>query len=473
VKRWSIPGLAVVLAIANGVSPLFTANQHSYLLHAMAQAGYGRLRSGWMAQTTDLTPAFSALIAAGYRLMGQPFLYLAQLTAASILFGSLLLIVRRDLTRAQLVLIAAGLAIVASPPARQFDPFVIPFWGVAEQYVLSTYFQPSDAGVLIVLAVALSLRRTRGALLLAATLSGVAALVHPTYLLPGGLVTLGIAAAEHRETRRPGRALAPLAVYALVCAPMALYVVLNLPMSDAAARILARSRIPHHALPEVWFGLDDVARIAIVAVAVWLHRSERIGLIVGVAAAASLVASVAVAGLGHDRMLLLFPWRVSVVLVPISAALLMAWSIRRIARRSAKNHLSRMVPALAAVVLVYLIGSSIVLSAREIAKPEPFESVPDGMYLIPPDLQDFRLESGQPVLVDEKTHPYRGDEVLEWWRRLRAAQEFYASGTCEPLSRVRARWPGITHVVLSRGASARCVGTQVGRAGSFDIHRVD
>ena len=462
-----------MLAIANGVSPLFTVNQNSYLLHAMAQAGYGRLQSGWMAQTTDLTPVFSALVAAGYRLMGSPFLYLAQLTAASILFGSLLLIVRRDLTRAQLVLMAAGLAIVVSPPTRQFDPFVIPFWGVAEQYVLSTYFQPSDAGVLIVLAVAVSLGHTRGAPLLAAALSGVAALLHPTYLLPGGLVTLGIAVVGYRETRRPGRALAPLVVYALVCAPMALYVLGNLPMSDAAARILARSRIPHHALPDVWFGVDDAARIVIVALAVWLHRSERIGLILGAAGVTSLVASVVAAGLGYDRMLLTFPWRVSVVLVPISAALLMARSIRGIAGTFTNNRLSRIIPATAAVGLVCLMGSSIVLSAREIAEPEPFESVPDGMYLIPPDLQDFRLESGQPVLVDAKTHPYRGDEVMEWWRRLRAAQRFYASGTCEPLSRVRARWPGITHVVLPGGTSVPCVGPQAGRAGSYDIYRVD
>jgi hypothetical protein len=123
--------------------------------------------------------------------------------------------------------------------------------------------------------------------------------------------------------------------------------------------------------------------------------------------------------------------------------------------------------------LVFLTGTSVLAFARSIAKPESFASVPDGTYLIPPDQQDFQLESGQPVLVDAKTHPYRGDELLEWWSRLQAAQEFYRSGRCDQLSRVLEEWPSITHVLLPRKLSVRCVGAHVARARSYDIYRVD
>lgn len=470
-KRWSVVGPAGVVAVINGVSRVFTANQNTYLLHAMAQAGHGRLGLDWMAQTADLTPVFSMLVEAGYRRIGLPFLYLAQLAIACVLFGSLLVVVRRDLNTGELLLVAAGLAVIVTPFTRQFN-LLGAMWGVAGQYVASTYLQPSDAGVFVVLAIAVYVSSVRHASLLAVAACGAAAVLHPTYIVPGALVTVVIAADEYHATRDPARLLIRLGLYALLSAPMALHLLLNLPLSDEAARVLVQFRIPHHARPDVWFGHDDLARIGLVALAAWLYRSDRIGVIVGVTGTMSLIASLAATALDHHRLLLMFPWRVSVVLIPISVTLLLAWLARHLSRVLAVPRLAWIAAAMAVCGLIALMVSSIQAFTRSMAAPELPASVPDGTYLIPPDEEDFRLESGQPVLVDAKTHPYRGDELLEWWTRLQAVRRFYESGECQALFGVLERWPDITHVLMPRTMPATCVGTRIGRVRSYDIYRV-
>jgi hypothetical protein len=47
------------------------------------------------------------------------------------------------------------------------------------------------------------------------------------------------------------------------------------------------------------------------------------------------------------------------------------------------------------------------------------------VYVIPPKLQDFRLRTGAPIVVDSKAIPYRDVEVIEWFDRLRLARLIY------------------------------------------------
>ena len=53
--------LAAGFALAHTQSPLFFSNQNQYLLHGLADAGYGHLSHDWLANTKDPTPAFSFL----------------------------------------------------------------------------------------------------------------------------------------------------------------------------------------------------------------------------------------------------------------------------------------------------------------------------------------------------------------------------------------------------------------------------
>jgi len=47
------------------------------------------------------------------------------------------------------------------------------------------------------------------------------------------------------------------------------------------------------------------------------------------------------------------------------------------------------------------------------------------LYLIPDKFQEFRINTGAPVLVSYKSHPYKDVELLEWYRRYRLEKDFY------------------------------------------------
>ena len=77
----------------------------------------------------------------------------------------------------------------------------------------------------------------------------------------------------------------------------------------------------------------------------------------------------------------------------------------------------------------------------------------DDVYLIPTGMAEFRLETGAPVLVTFKSHPYKDTEVIEWQTRVETANGFYGEPTCGRLLEVVDRY-AITHVVL--GALVSC-----------------
>jgi hypothetical protein len=72
------------------------------------------------------------------------------------------------------------------------------------------------------------------------------------------------------------------------------------------------------------------------------------------------------------------------------------------------------------------------------------------MYLLSPDteiLRKFRFYTGAPIFVNLKTHPYKDVEVLEWYRRLQLAEDFYRSDEpCSTLDKIIADYP-LTHII--------------------------
>ena len=62
--------LAAGFALAHTQSPLFFSNQNQYLLHGLANAGYGHLANDWLANTRDPTPLFSLGVTIAYRVAG-------------------------------------------------------------------------------------------------------------------------------------------------------------------------------------------------------------------------------------------------------------------------------------------------------------------------------------------------------------------------------------------------------------------
>jgi hypothetical protein len=493
--------LAAAFAAAHTQAPLYYSNQNQYFLHGLAAGGLGHLRHDWLANTADPTPVFSALVTAGYRHLGE---WSFQAAYFALLMGYFLSVRALVATlpgvpdaRAFRVLWAAGFtaahAAVLRVASVELCGVDYPWYlqaGVAGQYLLGPGLQPSAFGVLLVAGLAAFAHRRPG---LAGFLTAAACLFHATYAPAAASLLVGMAVVMFRSDANPGPAAfrGLLAASALLL-PVGAYTLFTFGPADPATfakaqQILAEVRIPHHAVVDRW--LDPVAavQLAWAAVGLALLWGSRVFPVLLVAAAVGLGLSVAQYESGNPTFALLFPWRISAVLVPVATAVIVAKAAARLARvpqlgwvglagvvalaaggvwvtaarvgyRTGEDEtpLYEFVRATAGQKDVYLLPVRIPavgtgkgsISASFTPPPRPAP----GSNLIPIDLQRFRLHAGAAIYADFKSVPYRDREVVEWHRRVRQAEAWYAGGWDEPGRVQELRLAGVTHVVAPAGS---------------------
>ncbi|MBX9585545.1 MAG: hypothetical protein K2X87_35000 [Gemmataceae bacterium] len=509
--------LAAAFAAAHTQAPLFYSNQNQYLLHGLAAAGYGHLSADWLANTEDPTPLFSVGVGLAYQagglwplqagyfvlLMGY-FLAAWWLVSAgraggvSPLFGSAGH--GADAPRSPIPLLAFAALFTAAHAgvlrwlSVQLTGVDYPWYfqvGVAGQYVLGPGLQPSAFGVLLVVSLAAF---ANGRPVLAGAAAGAAGLIHATYLLPAALLTVGYVAATYPGSRRraAGTALAALAV----AAPMVAYALVTFPPSGGgeyaeSRRVLAEVRIPHHAAPARWFDAVAAVQCGWVVLAILAVRRSRLAVPLAVGAAGGTILTLVQVATGDHALALVFPWRVSAVLVPVATAILAAKVVARLPPARAAGWASGVVIAglVAGGVAVMALGLGYRVNeeerpllewVKETAEPDEVYLIPaavpavgscrgaastsftppprpkPGSNLIPIDLQQFRLATGKSIYVDFKSVPYGDAEVLEWLRRVRRVEGWYADPDWDrPGLRDDLRSAGITHVLVPRDRSVR------------------
>jgi hypothetical protein len=369
--------------------------------------------------------------------------------------------------------------------------------GVAGQYVLGATLQPSAFGVLLVVAVCLFVR---GRPYLAGACVAVAATAHATYLLPGAMLTLGFLTALLREGRRK-EALALGAFTLVLVLPITVYTLLAFRPSSPetfarAQEILVNDRIPHHTRPDLWLDPVAAAQIAWALLGVVLARPGRLRVTLAVAFALSAALTLVQVATGSLALALLFPWRVSSVLVPIATTVVLS---RLVAIRAVPLE-GGAAGVVAAAIVAALVGAGVWIMVgrltfytdpdelavmnfvRRTKRPgdvyflpvrvpdlakttrgslsSDFKPLPDKQSdrrVIPVDLQRFRLYTGAPIFVDFKSVPYKDADVLEWYKRLGLAQaaleELREGRLSKALDELRAR--GITHLVLPAPSELR------------------
>lgn len=473
-------------ALAFGVAftqwPLYSENQHTKFLHGLASAGYGFLREDWLANTADPLPAFSFLVSASYRFLPEAVFYLYHVLLLGIYLYSLVGIacrIFRPLGTAvgRTVLSVAIIALHATllPPFSAKVLGVSLGWllqsGVAGQYLINPAFQPSTFGVLLVLSIYLFLS---GRSLWAAVAAALAAVFHSTYLPSAAVlmasylaITLSEPAdTEHTRARRLRYALLSGAVAFALVLPVLAYSWVILKPSSAEAwtraqEIIVHFRIPHHSLPEIWLDNTVFVKIAIVLLAVLLVRETRLFPILLL----SLLTAVVLTGLQmlwpNDTLAFVAPWRISAFLVPLSSCMVIASLLSAVIKRldppgSKINFvvLGLGAAGLAALVIRGALAIQSSFDARRQSAPAPMLSyvrqakAPGQTYIVPTNMAQFRLETGAPVLVTFKSHPYKDVEVIEWQNRLLAANDFYAQPSCDKLQALVAEYK-TTHVVLA------------------------
>lgn len=453
------PWLAsLLLAVAHAQLPLFSRNQHTYFLHALARTEPG-LRHDWLANTADPQPVFSWLLHESRTLFGDEVAYVWMMLATFVFACSLFRIARAtfpSLPRAGLHL---GFALVV---LLQTGPHGLPghrlFEGFANQYVLANHLQPCVGGVALVYAVACALERRAARFVFGLVL---AASLHPTYVPASMLLALTWALERGLAARSYRAGLPVLLASALGLAPIVAYVLVTFPHPDAelaqrAACILARERIPQHALASVWFdGWHALASAAWVVGACALWRKP-IGKYLAATAAMGLGLTLVVHLSGSCQAALLFPQRVSAVALPILSTLGLSFSCVWCVQRFAVTTRRAMQLGALALLSSCLLG---VLGWQRAHRPLPRDfrallaaidqhvPVAGTLLMVPPSLrEDLRLSTKRAIVTDLKSHPYRDAEVLAWSARMELASELARAPSPALLQRAASSYQA-THVV--------------------------
>jgi hypothetical protein len=519
-KRTSLPLLIVAaagFALAYTQSPLFFSNQNQYLLHGLADAGYGHLDRDWLANTKDPTPAFSFMVQVLFRI-GGPFAL--QAAFFILLMGYFLAMWRLASSLASVrllpfaALFTAAHAAIFRLASVRLTGTDYPWYlqaGVAGQYLLGPGLQPSAFGVLLAASLAAF---ARGRPHRAAVFAALAADVHATYLLPAALLTFGYAIGLLRNGQRR-TAIGVSAVSLAVVAPMLAYVLSTFPPNSSeqylqAQHVLATVRIPHHAQIARWLDGVAIVQLAWAGLGIILLRGTNLFVPSLAAIGGAMVLTLVQAATGSDSLALLFPWRISALLVPVATAvicvklarfdsgsrlatplalflfaLLVAGGIAVMAlglgyqMNDAEEPLLQFVRAHASQDDVYLIptrippvgtGSRGVISTSFTPPPRP----KPGSNLIPVDLQRFRLATGAAIYVDFKSVPYASAEVLEWLRRVEHVEKWYGDADWGRLGRRdQLVKEGISHVVLpTQHAFEMSFLERIYEDGAYAVYRV-
>ncbi len=501
--RWLPVMASVLFAVSHTQPPLYYSNQNQYFLHAAARAGVGDLSSDWLANTTDPTIAFTVMMQFLLQTGGEWSIQAAFFGLLMIYFGSLWAIVvklpfapvttaGRWLLAALTIGIHAGVTRAASVALCGVD---YPWYfqaGVANQYLLGAGIQPSVFGVFLLSALACYINRR---LTLAAMCIDVACLFHSIYLLPGALLTIAL---MYEIVKSNGvRSASKFAAIALVgVVPTLFHIGTQFRPTDGAMfaesqRILAWIRIPHHCDVARWLDWVAVLQLAWAMFGIVAMRRTSLFIPLVLATVLAILFSVTQILTSNATLALLFPWRISAVLVPIATIVLFTQLVSLAEQYS--NH--KLIAILAIVLLtISVVGAGIVsnyhLAYQTSVAEDGLQSFvavdrqPGDVYLLPAsfpkppakagsasssfvpvpqtgrpavfELQRFRLITGAATFVDFKSIPYRDVEVLEWHRRVSACVRWYGTSDWDvttTLAEVRAE--GVTHVVVPDGVVLR------------------
>ena len=490
---------ALVFDLAFTQWPLYSENQNTKFLVGLAQAHYGNLAQDWLANTIDPLPAFSALVYFTYRFFhpGLFYVYHALLLGvylqsvvgiAEALFPLAASQVGRLYLRVLVIALHAGLLWPFSTPIMDSSLGWLLQSGVASQYLINPVLQPSTFGVLLILSIYLFLKDRP---VWAAASAAVAALMHSTYLPSAGVLTAVYACHTLWRGRKLWPAIQVGGVALLIVLPVLLYNYLwlgptNAELWAASQDVIVNFRIPHHSLPEIWLNNSVYVKLAIVLVALVLIWRTRLF-------AVMLVSLLVAAGLTllqmqapNDTLAFIAPWRISVFLVPLASTLILAFVVAYFFKLL-QPWADRYWVALSLVALL-LLGLQVrtgVLSmidsfqarqqhaAAALWRFVEEHKAADEVYLAPTYMAEFRLETGAPVVVTFKSHPYKDVEVLEWRNRIDAVNDFYQALACDKLTLMQQKY-GVTHVVLDHGQVLDgCAGLSLEHADDrFDLYRL-
>jgi hypothetical protein len=466
---------SLVFGMLYAQSPLYSNNQNAYFLHGLANAGFGYLSHDWLATRQESMPVFSWLVYLTYTAFHSkiPFyLYYALLMGVYLFSMYGIMDMFFDLRRSKArTLLFLALFLAAHSAALRYllsrlvdvDSTFLLEGGVAGQRILGQVFQPSVFGVLLVLSIYLFLRKRR-----TWSLVPIAAAIyfHPVYLLGGALLTVAYMWIVFREERNLKSPLLLGTVSLLLVAPALAYTIYifwepSRAVAHQALDILVNIRNPHHALVSAWLNWTVLVQAVILLAGLFIVRKTKLFTILIIVSASVMLLTIIQVATSNDWLALIFPWRVSVVLVPMGTTILVAFAVTKLMDGwKGPGWGERGVEGFALLVIVGLMTVGAIRfqleSARQASDPaRPMmdfvaaHKSPGDVYMVPSKMTDFRLVTGAPIFVDFKSAPDRDADVLVWYKRIQVINSFYGGSkhACQSLKNIAAKY-GVTYAVV-------------------------
>ena len=499
---FSIAGI-ILFCMAYSQAPLYYSNQNQYFLHGFTKAKLGYLEKDWLGNTTDPTPLFSGLVCLSITWLNENIFYIYYAILQGIFLSCAWMIFHRKAKAISFdighyALFSAIFILINSAALRWLSyrlfghdyPWFLQS-GVAGQYILGAMFQPSNFGVFLLLGLSLFLIEKH---ISATVFTCLAGILHTTYLLSGAFIILGFQLYLVLDGKLKKAVLIGLLALILV-APSVIYAATNFQPSTSegfkeAQEFLVKFRLPHHCLPGLW--LDWIAYLQIVWImfSIFLLRNQKELTVILVPFLLGALLTVLQVTTQSNTLALLFPWRISAVLVPLATMVILAESM--VLLNPFISNLKALLPSIIVMVTLALLGIAIpalkvgfVINETEnaiLAHIKTNKTV-DDLYLIPVnvpnlaattrgslssdfkpigkkttdsrivpiDMQRFRLYAQAPLFIDFKSIPYKDEDVLEWHRRLLLAQNWQKrlleSKSPELLKELRAQ--KISHIVTN------------------------
>jgi hypothetical protein len=466
---------ASIFAISYTQSPLYSSNQNTYFLHGLANGGFGNLSHDWMGNTTDPFPAFSFLVALTYSDLPAFSFYIYYAVILGIFIYSIMGInsiawginrsCREYITYFVIVTIICSAAfnslwlqVTGINLASVFQG------GLAGQYMLGPVFQPSTFGVFLLLSIYLFLRNNP---VVSVFFLGVAASFHSSYLLSAAALALSYMAVALLEEKNYRKALfigflGTIAVMPVVAYAYSAFAPTSPEAMAQAQRILVDYRIPQHAKVGNWFDMKALFQIGVIVSALFVLKKKTLRLILFIPFLVGFFLTLIQVSTDNKFLALLFPWRVSSVLVPLSTFVLIGRGVSLIFQKYQETIIKhrKAIDLSIVMALAFLFLSGILISYMKFMRHNKEDFIPvmnfvratkskSDVYLIPTDLERFRLYTGAPIFVDFKTHPYRDIEVIDWNDRIQLANRFFGGtgeSRCRVLREIASRYE-VTHVI--------------------------
>jgi len=466
----------ILFCMAYSQAPLYYSNQNQYFLHGFTKAKLGYLEKDWLGNTIDPTPLFSGLVYLSITWLNENIFYLYYAILQGVFLSCAWIIYHRKTNTKTFEIenyaFFSGIFILTNSAALRWLSYRIfghdyPWFlqaGVAGQYILGAMFQPSNFGVFLLLGLSLFLIEKH---ISATVFTCLAGILHTTYLLSGAFIILGFQLYLVLDGKIKKAILIGILALLLVT-PSVFYAAANFQPSTVegfqeAQEFLVKFRLPHHCLPSLWFDWVACLQIVWILLSLFLLRKKKELVIILVPFLLGALLTILQIATQSNTLALLFPWRISAVLVPLATMIILAESM--LLFTPFISGIKLLFPSVIAIIILAFLGIAIPLFKLGFVSNEAENAILahiktnktiDDLYLLPVnvpnlarttkgslssdfkpigkkttdtrivpiDMQRFRLFAQAPLFIDFKSIPYKDEDVLEWHKRLILAQDW-------------------------------------------------